>query len=283
MGRIAVVTDATADLPDRVVRRRGLHVVPLSVTFGDETFVAGETITADEFYGRLATSRTPPMTSQPTPVDFARCYAGIADQGYDRIVSIHCSSELSGTFDVARTQAPKAPVPVEVVDSRVIGASLGLAVLAAADVIASDGDVADALAAVARVRDRGVGLLVVDTLEFLKRGGRLSGPQAAIGTALRVKPLLHLTDGRVEIRERTRTWARARDRVVEIVAGLASIGPVDIAIVHAVGAQHAMELRSAITHRVDAEVRFESVIGPIVGTHVGPGAIGVAAVPSAGR
>ncbi|MEX2562739.1 MAG: DegV family protein [Nitriliruptoraceae bacterium] len=283
MGRIAVVTDATADLPDRVVRRRGLHVVPLSVTFGDETFVAGETITADEFYGRLATSRTPPMTSQPTPVDFARCYADIADEGYDRIVSIHCSSELSGTFDVARTQAPKAPVPVEVVDSRVIGASLGLAVLAAADVIDSDGEVADALAAVAHVRDRGVGLLVVDTLEFLKRGGRLSGPQAAIGTALRVKPLLHLTDGRVEIRERTRTWARARDRVVEIVAGLAASGPVDIAIVHAVGAQHAMELRSAITHRADAEVRFESVIGPIVGTHVGPGAIGVAAVPSTVR
>ena len=283
MGHIAVVTDATADLPDRVVRRRGLHVVPLSVTFGDETFVSGETITADEFYGRLATSRTPPMTSQPTPADFARCYAAIADQGYDRIVSIHCSSELSGTYDVARTQAPKAPLPVEVVDSRVIGASLGLAVLAAADVIAADGEVADALAAVARVRDRGVGLLVVDTLEFLKRGGRLSGPQAAIGTALRVKPLLHLTDGRVEIRERTRTWARARDRVVEIVAGLATRGPVDIAIVHAVGAQHAMELRNAITHRADAEVRFESVIGPIVGTHVGPGAIGVAAVPSTVR
>lgn len=255
--------------------------MPLSVTFGDETFVAGETITASTFYDRLVASRTTPTTSQPTPIDFARCYAQLAEQGYDRVVSVHCSSELSGTYDVARTQAPKAPIPVEVIDTRVIGGLLGLAVLAAADVADDGGNVSDIVAAASAPKDRGVGLLVVDTLEFLRRGGRLSGPQAALGTALKVKPLLHLTGGRVEIRERTRTWTKARDRVVEIVAQVAARQPVDLAIVHAVSPQHAMELRAAITHRVDARVRFESVIGPIVGTHVGPGAVGVAAMPNA--
>jgi DegV family protein with EDD domain len=280
MSRVAVVTDSTSDLPETVVRRRGIRVVPLSVTFGDETFIAGQSITSDDFYRRLASTTTPPTTAQPTPADFARCYASLAQQGVERILSIHCSSDLSGTFDVARTQAPKATVPVQVIDSRVIGGSLGLAVLAATDVLDDGGDPAAAVAAVERVRDRGVGLLVVDTLEFLKRGGRLSGPQAAIGTALRVKPLLHLTEGRVEVRERTRTWAKARDRVVDIVAGVAAGRPIDLAIVHAVSPQHALELRAALTHRLDAEVRFESVIGPVVGTHVGPGAIGVAAAPS---
>lgn len=280
MSRIAIVTDATADLPNTIVEQRGLHVVPLSVTFGDETFISGRTITSDAFYERLATSRKTPTTAQPTPADFADCYASVAASGVDQILSVHCSSELSGTYDVARTQAPRAPVPVEVVDTRVIGGLLGLAVLAAADAVEEGGSLDDAIGEIGRVRDRGIGLLVVDTLEFLKRGGRLSGPQAAIGTALRVKPLLHLTDGRVEVRERTRTWAKARDRVVEIVAHLAASRPVDVAIVHAVGPQHAMELRAAITHRVDANVRFESVIGPIVGTHVGPGSIGVAAVPA---
>jgi fatty acid-binding protein DegV len=143
------------------------------------------------------------------------------------------SSALSGTVDLARHRAGSVDIPVEVVDSRMVGGSLGLAVLAAHRVAQAGGSVEEVVAAATRVRDRSESLLVVDTLDYLKRGGRLTGAQALVGNVLRVKPLLHLTEGRVEVRERTRTWSRALDRIVDIVEELADGGPVDVIVAHA--------------------------------------------------
>ena len=280
MARVAVVTDSTTDLPRDLVAALGLRIVPLSVTFGDATFVSGLEIDTEEFYRRLATSESRPTTSQPSPTWFQEAYAACVDDGAEAIVSLHCSAALSGTVTVAREAARAVPVPVEVVDSRLVGGVLGLAALAAHRCAERGGSVSEVLAAVDRVRQRAVNVLAVDSLDHLRRGGRLSGAQAAIGTALRVKPLLHLTpDGRVEIRERTRTWKRALDRIVEIVAAAAGGGVVDAIVVHAVADERAAELFARLDEQVELGERLTTLIGPVVGAHVGPGSVGVAAIP----
>lgn len=282
MAGVAVVTDSTADLPFELVEEVGLRVVPLSVSFGDESLIAGVTLSPEEFYVRLARSERIPTTSQPAPAWFEEAYADCIDDGYDAIVSIHCASALSGTVGLARDRAARVDIPVEVIDSRLVGGSLGLMALAAHRVAVAGGTVAEVVAEAERVRRDSASLIVVDNLDHLKRGGRLTGPQAALGTALRVKPLLHLTDaGRVEVRERTRTWARALDRLTELVEEAAGGRAIDVVLVHAVAPQRAEELRERVESRVEVRELTETLIGPIVGTHVGPGAVGIAVVPVA--
>jgi DegV family protein with EDD domain len=282
VGGVAVVTDSTADLPHDLVESIGLRVVPLSVAFGSESFIAGVTLSPEGFYERLARTSTIPTTSQPAPPWFEEAYADCVDDGHDAIVSIHCSAALSGTVGLARDRAARAGVPVEVVDSHLVGGSLGLAALAAHRTAEAGGSVEEVVAAAQRVRRESRSLIVVDDLEHLRRGGRLSGPQAAFGTALKVKPILHLTDeGRVEVRERTRTWARALTRTVDLVAEVAGDRTVDLVVVHAVAADRAAQLRRRLEERVRTGEVIETLIGPIVGTHVGPGAVGVAVVPHA--
>ncbi len=281
---VAVVTDSTADLPRDLVEEIGLRVVPLSVAFGDRTEISGVTLQPEDFYERLAASPRMPTTSQPSPAWFEEAYADCADDGHQAIVSVHCSAALSGTVSLARDRAKQAALPVEVIDTKLVGGALGLAALAAHRVAEAGGSVAQVRSAVERVRTQALGLLVVDTLEYLRRGGRLTGAQARVGTALKVKPLLHLTpDGRVEVRERTRTWARAMDRCVALVREVAAGRPVDVVVVHALAPERAEELWQRLGAQVQIETRLETLIGPIVGTHVGPGAIGVAAVPAERR
>jgi DegV family protein with EDD domain len=280
MAGVAVVTDSTADLPRDLAEELGIRVVPLSVTFGSETFISGVTIDHAGFYERLATTERLPTTSQPTPAWFEEAYADCVDDGLDAVVSLHVSSALSGTVALARARAADAEIPVEVVDSRLVGGSLGLAVLAAHRVAEAGGDVAEVVAAAQRVADRVTSLLVVDTLDYLKRGGRLTGAQALMGSMLRVKPLLHLTEGRVEVLERARTWTRALDRVADLVAEVGEAGPVDIVVTHAVSEERADEVWDRLEGRVEIARRLEAMIGPIVGTHVGPGAVGVAVLPA---
>jgi DegV family protein with EDD domain len=281
MGGVAVVTDSTADLPSALVESIGLRVVPLSVTFGDESFIAGVTLSREGFYERLAASDRIPTTSQPAPVWFEEAYADCVDDRKDAIVSIHCSSVLSGTVGLARDRGARMPIPVEVVDSRLVGGALGLAALAAHRVAEDGGSVEAVVAAAERVRAAARSLIVVDSLDHLKRGGRVTGTQAAVGTAMRVKPLLHLThEGRVEVLERTRTWSRALDRVTERAVAAAGGAPVDMVIVHAVAPGRADELTERLMARLEVREHHRTLIGPIVGTHVGPGAVGVALVPT---
>jgi DegV family protein with EDD domain len=280
MGGVAVVTDSTADLPRDLVEELGIRVVPLSVTFGSETFISGVTIDHAGFYERLGASTQLPTTSQPTPAWFEEAYADCADDGLDAVVSLHVSSALSGTVALARARAKEAELPVEVVDTRLVGGSLGLAVLAAHQVAEAGGDVAEVVEAAERVRRHVTSLLVVDTLDYLKRGGRLTGAQALMGSMLRVKPLLHLTEGRVEVLERARTWSRALTRVADLVAEVGEEGPVDVVVTHAVSEERADEVWDRIEGRVEIARRLEANIGPIVGTHVGPGAVGVAVLPA---
>jgi len=282
MERVAVVTDSTCDLPPELVESLGLRVVPLSVIFGDETLIAGVQLSPEGFYERLAASEALPTTSQPAPAWFEEAYADCADDGYTHVVSIHCSSALSGTVALARDRARQARLDVEVVDSRLVGGALGAAAIAAHRVAEAGGGVAEVIAAADRVRATAASLIVVDTLDHLRRGGRLTGAQAAIGTALRVKPILHVTpDGRVEVRERARTWTRALERVGALAAQAAGGQPVDVTVTHAVAPERAAQLWEVVDRHVTVRDRLETLIGPVVGSHVGPGAVGVVVVPTA--
>jgi DegV family protein with EDD domain len=220
---VAVVTDSTADLPADLAEVLGLRIVPLSVQFGEESFISRITITDAQFYERLASSDELPTTSQPAPAWFEEAFGDAVDDEVDAIVSLHVSAALSGTCDLARSVGAGAGVPVEVVDSRQVSGGLALQVLAAHRVALAGGDVPDVVAAAAAVREATCSFLVVDTLDHLRKGGRLSSTQATVGNVLRVKPVLGVVDGEVELLERTRTWGRALDRMVELVAG--TVGP----------------------------------------------------------
>lgn len=279
--RIAVVTDSTADVPADLAEALGLRVVPLSVRFGQRDVYSRITITDEEFYAELAANEELPATSQPVPVWFEEAWGDAADEGFDAVVSLHVSSELSGTVERARVMASDAPLPVHVVDSRQVSGGLALQVLAAVRAAGREGaDVDGVLAAAAAVRDATRTLMVVDTLEFLRRGGRLTGAQALVGNVLRVRPVLAVEGGRVELLERARTWARARERIADLAAAHAGDEPVHAVLAHALAPDRAAELLVALRERVEVAEHLEVVIGPVVGTHIGPGAVGVSLAPA---
>jgi DegV family protein with EDD domain len=278
--RVAVVTDSTADLPADLVEELGIRVVPMSVTFGERTFISRITITDEEFYARLEGSAELPTTAQPAPGWFEEGYADAHDDGCEAVVSIHLSDALSGTVSVARTMGERAQLPVHVVDSRQVGCALGLVVLAAHRAAAGGAGVEEVLRAAERATEAVRSYVVVDTLDYLKRGGRLTGAQALVGSVLRVKPILGVVDGRVELLERTRTWSRAVDRLATLVSEAADGQPIRCAVSHALAPQRAEQVWSALADDVWLYDRLDSVIGPVVGTHTGPGTVAVAVLPA---
>lgn len=276
MGRIGVVTDSTADLPAGLADELGLGVVPLVVTFGAESFVSRVTITERTFYDRLAASDELPTTSQPAPPWFEEAYAAAAADSLDAVVSIHLSAALSGTAAVARRVAATAPLPVTVVDSRQVSGGLALIALAAQRRAAAGGSLEEVVAAAEAVRARVRTLVVVDTLEYLAKGGRLSSTRALVGGVLRMKPLLEVADGEVVLREKARTWSRALDRLADVVVDHAGGAPADLVVAHAFAPDRAAALHDRLADRLDVRESIDTIVGPVVGTHTGPGAVGIA-------
>lgn len=275
MAKVAVVTDSTATLPSELAEELGLRVVPMTVTFGDDSYISGVTLGAGRFYELLVAADALPTTSQPNPAWFEEAYADAYDDGHDAIVSIHLSSDLSGTCDLARMVGAQAALPVQVVDSRQAGGTLALAVLAAVRA-AQDGDADAVVEAAERVAADARLWFVVDDLEYLKRGGRLTGAQAFLGTVLKVKPVLALQDGRVEPLEKVRTFSKAMERIATLAAERADGAPVDVVVMHGCAPDRAAAAWEQLDGRLDIRERQETVIGPILGTHLGPGAVGVA-------
>ena len=277
MTRVAVVTDSTADLPADLVAAHGVRIVPLRIAIGAHTAVDGVDIGPDEVVEALRAKRTV-STSRPSPGDFVDAYGEALDAGADRVVSVHLSAELSGTWDSARLAAQEFGYGVvRVVDSRSTSMALGFAVMAAARAAAggaSAGDVQDAAVAAA---DRTSCLFYVDTLEYLRRGGRIGAAAAMLGTALSVKPLLHVRDGRIVPLEKVRTSSRALARLVALTVQAAGPDPVDIGVQHLaakdradVVAERLREQLPSVRQLITAEV------GATVGAHTGPGVVGVA-------
>lgn len=280
MGGVAVVTDSTADLPIELADDLDLRVVPMSVTFRDETFISRVTISDDEFYERLRGATQLPTTAQPNPAWFEEAYADCVDSGLDAVVSLHVSRELSGTVAAARRAAEDAGLPVEVVDSRQVGGGLALMALAAQRAASGGAGVDGVVEAAERARAGLVNLVVVDTLENLRKGGRVSGMQALVGNVLRVKPILTVREGRIEPVDRARTVRRALDHIVErVVEGLQG-APADVIVTHALAPERAEQLWERLREHVDVASELTTVFGPVLGTHTGPGAVAVAATPA---
>src|SRR3954447_19377979 len=230
---VVIVTDSTAMLPAELAAERGVVVVPLQVVIGATVYDEGTPDGATpDLVATALKEWTPVSTSRPSPAVMLEVYEQAARAGATEIVSVHLSGDMSGTFESAQLAARDAPVPVRVVDSRQVGIATGFAVLAAADVLDGGGS-AEQAADAARARAAGsASLFYVDTLEYLRRGGRIGAAAALFGGALAVKPLLEIAEGRVASLERVRTSGRALARLEELAVQAAASDQVDVTVAH---------------------------------------------------
>jgi DegV family protein with EDD domain len=282
MSRVAVVTDTTHYLPRDLVRNAGVTEVSLYVREGDTLTREADMPTFDAFYERLRTSAELPTTSQPSIGDFLEVYEPLLADGRD-IVSIHLSGAISGTLASARSAAADALTRhpgrrIEVVDSVNACGGMGAIVLAAAAVANAGGDADAVVARAVEVRDRIKIWFAVDTLEFLRRGGRIGAAQAWVGGALKIKPILTLVDGEISPIERVRTQGRAFERLVEYLESRRDAGATTWMIQHIRAPDQAQRLVDRGRAMFGSEPLFVSEIGPVIGAHAGPGVLGVSAI-----
>jgi DegV family protein with EDD domain len=286
---VAIVTDSTAYLPADLVRAGSvpITVVPLHVVVGGKQHREGVDVTIESLSEALR-SFTPLSTSRPSPQEFVEAYEAAAAAGASAVVSVHISSEMSGTCQSARLAAEQSPIPVEVVDSRSLGMAMGFGVLSAAEA-AGHGQSAAEVAEVARTRAGAAKVaFYVDTLEYLRRGGRIGSASALLGSAFAIKPILTLVDGAIRPLERVRTSSRALARLADLTATaalevVAAGGQVDIAIQHLDSAPRAESLAATLRERVpQAGHVIVAELGAVVGAHVGPGTLAAVASPRPG-
>lgn len=282
---VAIVTDSTASLPPEVAAERGIVVVPLQVVIGAEVFDEGPDGATPELVAAALREWKPVSTSRPSPAALLEVYEQAARDGATEIVSVHLSGDMSGTFESAQLAARDASVRVLPVDTRQVGFATGFAALAAADVIAAGGGSEEAADAARRRAGASSSLFYVDTLEYLRRGGRIGAAAALLGGALAVKPLLHIEDGKVASLERVRTSARALARLEELAVQHAGEGPVDVCVAHLANADRAGQLAERLGERLAANLEEREVwcgeLGAVLGAHVGPGMIAVCVAPRA--
>src|SRR3954447_13961267 len=279
---IAGVPDSTAYLPAELVEQYGIEVVPLYVVLSGRSGREGQDVGPQEVAAAMAARGQQVSTSRPTPGDFVAASRRCQAAGAARIVSVHLSSELSGTWDAARLAAGQVGEHVvTVIDSRGTAMATGFAVLAAARA-AADGADAEAVAEAARRTAAATRtLFVVDTLEHLRRGGRIGAAAAVLGSALAVKPVLHVVEGEVVPLEKVRTSARAFHRLVQRAVEIAGEGPSSVAVHHLAAPERAERLAQELRDRLPKlDELYVSELGAAIGAHVGPGAVGVVVVPA---
>jgi len=272
---VKIVTDSSADLPDELVKELGIAVIPLYVRFGDEVLRDRVDISEDEFYNRLEHDPVHPNTTQPGPQDFVDVYQKLV-QGADGIVSIHLTGKLSGTCNSAlqARETMGKECPVEVVDSETLSMALGLVVIAAAKA-AKAGENMDKVVKAAKQTMPKIHLLaLLDTLEYLKKGGRIGKAKALLGSILNVKPMLTLKGGEVVPAGQVRTRAKGMGRLFEFVQSAANIQ--DLVVVHSTTPDEAQALAERLGSVFDKEKIIMSRVGPVLGVHMGPGALIVA-------
>jgi len=272
--RVAVVTDSTAYLPTALAAQHQVTVVPLHVVLGSRTGAENVDIAPAEVACALGERRVAVSTSRPTPEEFAEAYRA---SGASQVVSLHLSSALSGTVDSARLGAAQVladGIEVRVVDTKSIVMGLGFAVLdaAAAALAGADLKAVEAAGAAAATTT----LFYVDSLEHLRRGGRMTARAALVGAALAVKPLLHVVDGEIALLEKVRTASKGLARLEQVATERAGTGPVELAVHHLAAAVAAEQLSDRLRARIPGLRRLHlSEVGAVVGAHVGPGLLGV--------
>jgi DegV family protein with EDD domain len=277
VARVAIVTDSTAYLPEKLAGQ--VRVVPLRVHLGSRTLVDGVDVQPADVLTALK-AKVPVSTSRPSPAEFAAVYRTLLDEGADHIVSVHLAAALSGTWESAVLAAQDFGFGlVRVVDSRGTAGGLGYAVAAAQEAAEGGASAADVQQAATEVIDRTRTLFYVDTLEYLRRGGRIGTAAAVLATSLSVKPLLQMVEGHIVALEKVRTPTRALARLVALTVAAAGPSRVDVAVHHLAAAARAEsvagQLRKTLPAVGDVQV---AELGPVLGVHLGPGAIGTIVV-----
>ncbi len=276
---VAIITDSTAYLPRRAMDRHGITAVPLTVIVDGRALEEGTEISARSLAQALQ-KRRPVTTSRPSPEVFAAAYRAAAEAGASSVISLHLSAEFSGTYDAATLAAKDAPVPVRVVDTGMVAMALGFCALAAAETVEAGGTMDEAVAAAEKRAASTSAYFYVDTLDYLRRGGRIGAAQALLGSALAMKPLLELNGGRIEPLEKVRTASKAIARLEEIAVERAGASPVDIAVHHLAAQERASALADRLRERVPGLAELHvSEVGAVIGAHTGPGLLGVVVSP----
>jgi DegV family protein with EDD domain len=276
---VALFTDSTSSIPTELLKKYDIHVIPMHIIWGDEDMLDGVEITTQEFYHRLATDRIHPKTSQPNAMQFVEAIEKAKKAGAKEAMVIAISTKLSKAFDSASQARDMVDIPLHVFDSRSSGMGLGWQLVAAARAQEAGGDSAAMLAAAARARDLMALVLTVDTLEYLHKGGRIGGAAKLFGTALNIKPQLYVDHqtGTIQPGDKTRTRKKSLESVYKaFFDAMDTSKPMHIAVHHAATADEAEEMAARIRTQYTPKELYVTDLPPVIGVHVGPGALGIA-------
>ena len=280
---IKIVTDSTNYLPAVEVKKNDVRVVPLNVHFGkDQTFQEGVTIDNDQFYAMLAEAPELPTTSQPSPGQFLEVFSELTEAGHD-VLCLVISSKLSGTYQSALDAKHMLPdAKIVVIDSYTTASPLGLMVITAAEMAASGCTMEEIVARIEQMRDDMKLYFVVDTLEYLQKGGRIGAAAAFLGTLLKIKPILMLDDGVIKPLDKVRSKRKAIQRLLaELESHVSPDQPVQAIAMHAQAPEEGHVLEAEVNRRFNCRRTFFGEVGPVIGTHTGPGLLGAAICPEA--
>lgn len=274
MDNVRIVTDSTADLPPELASQLGITIVPLQVSFGSEVYRDGVDLAPDEFYDKLSRSTVLPRTSQPSVGAFEEVFEQLCRET-SSILSIHISSSLSGTLNSAliARDTYRNRCSIEVLDSRLVSMGLGLVALNCARLAQQGASLKEVTTHAKRLIPNIHILFVVETLDYLQRGGRIGRATAFLGSLLSIKPVLKIEDGEVRPAEKVRTRAKALDRLVEFVELFPRIS--ELAIVYSTTPDDVEHILKRVEPAVPREQTLISRVGPVVGTHTGPGVLGL--------
>jgi DegV family protein with EDD domain len=277
VGKVAVVTDSTANLPALVVEKYGITVVPINLHWGNETYKDGVDISVEEVYRRLRRNKQIPKTAAPSVGDFLQTYLGLREE-VDGIVSIHLPENLSGTVKSARVAAELARehVPIQVIETGTATMGVGFVVLAAARAAERGESLSKVMEVAEEINPRTSVIAMIDTLEYLYRSGRISRAQGLLGVALRIKPILTIHNREVDILAKTRTSSRGIRIMLDEMEARVDGKPVHVAVLHADALEEARHLRSLVEERFDCLEIFTCSMTPVMGAHTGPGLLGLA-------
>jgi DegV family protein with EDD domain len=276
---IRVLTDSTCDIPAETAAQYGIVIVPAYINIDDESYLDGVELSRTQFYEQLPGYQSPPTTAAPASGTFAEAYKKLAEEGAAAIISIHVATSLSGVLNAARlgTEMVEDVVPVTLFDSMQLSMGLGLLAITAAKAAAAGKTTAEIIAMLEERRSRTHVFAQLDTLEYLRRSGRVNWAEFGIGTLLQIKPLIHVYNGQVEMREKIRTSKRAMAQMIQYAAEL---GPLEsIALLHTHAIDKLEMFRQQTKHLYPSdETPLAVEVTPAIGAHVGPGGLGIACI-----
>ncbi len=277
MSKVAIVTDSISSMTPTMGQEYGVHLMPIYIMFGTDSYRDGVDFDTDQFYHLLRSNKQLPTTSQPTTEDFVRLYTELSQQ-VEAIVSIHASKKASATVDCARAASKELPdMPIHVIDAQTFAMAQGQVVIAAARAASNGHNAEQIVQLVEELLPKTNLIFTVETLEYLRRGGRIGGASAMLGAALRIKPILHVENGQVEPLEKPRTRKRSVGRLLDLMdERVGTSDAIHVAVLHCDALDDAQRLSERVTARFNCAELLIVDAGPTIGTHAGPGTLGLA-------